>query len=74
MAKKLIRISSPTSRDLEKFLSVDVSLVLRNKSVYLGKIKTIKLNEIVFSDNLFNKRVFKMDEISELIIDEIHSF
>lgn len=74
MAKKLIRITPPSSRDLEKYMNTDISVVLKNKSVYLGKIKIVKLDEIIFSDNLFNKRVFKINEISEIILDEPHSF
>ena len=74
MAKKLIRIQAPTQRDFEKYSNIDVDIVLVTGSVYFGQIKVVKLNEIVFSDKLNNKRIFSSQEVKELIVDEIHSF
>jgi len=74
MAKKLIRIHHPKQLDFEKYTNQDLNLVATNGSVYFGKIKTVKIQEIIFSDNLNNKRTFAHQDVAELIIDQIHSF
>ena len=74
MAKKLIRIKQPKDRDYEKYSNLDVNLVLLNGSVYFGQVKKVKLNELIFSDKLNNKRTFAFSDVAELVIDEPHHF
>lgn len=74
MAKKLIRIHHPNTSDLEKYLNLDLDLVMENKSVYFGQIKQIKNSEIEFRDKMNNKIVIQSQKVTELIVDQIHSF
>lgn len=74
MAKKLIRIHHPSLTDLEKYLHLDLDLVMDNKSVYFGQIKNIKNSKIEFRDKMNNQVMISLDKITELIVDQIHSF
>jgi hypothetical protein len=71
MAKRLVKIQNPTNEDLTKNLNLDLSLVLKDNAVYFGQICEIKEFTVIFNDKI--RRIIKIQDIKEILIDKLHS-